>query len=495
MAGAFACGASPKSADVAPKRIPPDRRRNQHCKVGFWRGPDWLLKSRRGILRPGLACHAAGSAERAGPAARGRRIFSCRTEACFRLRLGAGHHLRRRLRLGPGAPDQSAPHARPPAAANAVTELVVTAQKREQRLQDVPVVVTVLTDTEAARQQRQSVSDLVTLTPGLTSTTNGTEGTTIARIRGVGNVADNPGLEDAVGLYIDGVYRPRNGVSFNDLGELDRHRDPEGPAGHPVRQEHHRRGDPDHHQAAVASPSAPRARRTVQNYGGYGGSVSVTGPIVGDKLAIRLYVADRQRDGFVAVVQRPARHIPNQNDEHVFTTRDQLLVNPTEQFRRQCHRRLQQAATTTAASRSTTRTASPARPCRTRCSRARPQSGEPAEQHRLSQPLAPRTVIDEGVSAEAHWTTPWLGNARLTSITAYRDNKEKVGGDTDATLADILISDPSDQLHPLPAVLRGVAVRRPSTTAWTGRWASSLARGARHRHFAETARRLDPTSC
>ena len=102
-----------------------------------------------------------------------------------------------------------------------VTELVVTAQKREQRLQDVPVVVTVLTEKKLTDNNVHSVADLVTLTPGLTSTTNATEGTTIARIRGVGNVADNPGLEDAVGLYIDGVYRPRNGVSFNDLGELN----------------------------------------------------------------------------------------------------------------------------------------------------------------------------------------------------------------------------------------------------------------------------------
>ena len=68
---------------------------------------------------------------------------------------------------------------------NAVSELVVTAQKREQRLQDVPVVVTVLSGAKLAANNVNSVADLVTLTPGLTSTTNGTEGTTIARIRGV----------------------------------------------------------------------------------------------------------------------------------------------------------------------------------------------------------------------------------------------------------------------------------------------------------------------
>ena len=112
-----------------------------------------------------------------------------------------------------------------------VTEVIVTAQKQNQRLQDVPVVVTVLNQQKLQDAQVKSVQDLTVLTPGLNVTTNGDESTTIARIRGVGNVADNPGLEDAVGLYIDGVYRPRNGVSFNDLGELSDMEILKGPQG------------------------------------------------------------------------------------------------------------------------------------------------------------------------------------------------------------------------------------------------------------------------
>jgi outer membrane receptor protein involved in Fe transport len=123
--------------------------------------------------------------------------------------------------LGAGAAAAQAPAPVPSAAQDQaaaqaagqptnVTEIVVTAQKREQRLQDVPVVVTVLNQRQLEAAQVRSVSDLTVLTPGLNVTTNGSESTTVARIRGVGNVADNPGLEDAVGLYIDGVYRPRN---------------------------------------------------------------------------------------------------------------------------------------------------------------------------------------------------------------------------------------------------------------------------------------------
>jgi outer membrane receptor protein involved in Fe transport len=52
------------------------------------------------------------------------------------------------------------------------------------------------------------------------------------------------------------------------------------------------------------------------------------------------------------------------------------------------------------------------------------------------------SIEDKGVSAEAHWRTPWLGDATLTSITAYRDNSEHVGADTDATLAPLVFTSP-----------------------------------------------------
>jgi outer membrane receptor protein involved in Fe transport len=347
------------------------------------------------------------------------------------------------LSFGVGAAGSAAAQAQTPgaaAAAGTISELVVTAQKREQRLQDVPVVVTVLSGAKLEANKVNSVSDLVTLTPGLTATTNGTEGTTIARIRGVGNVADNPGLEDAVGLYIDGVYRPRNGVSFNDLGELNDIQILKGPQG-TLFGKNTIAGVI---QITTKRPSftfGAEGEATVQNYNGYGGSISVTGPIVADKVAIRLYVADRQRDGFVPVVQSPDTHIPDQNDEHVFTTRDQLLVNFSDtvdanfivdyaQRRDHCCIAIDYLNGTPATIQNLVFPGTVPNP-------VDPQN-KTAFLNRSSQDL----ITDEGVSAEAHWKTPWLGNAILTSITAYRDSKENVGGDTDTTLADILFSDP-----------------------------------------------------
>ena len=106
-----------------------------------------------------------------------------------------------------------------------VRQEIVTAQKREQSLQDVPIVVTTISEQLLQDTGVQDIKDLTLLTPGLIVTSTTSETVTTARIRGIGTVGDNPGLESSVGVVIDGVYRPRNGVSFGDLGELDQQRD------------------------------------------------------------------------------------------------------------------------------------------------------------------------------------------------------------------------------------------------------------------------------
>ena len=335
---------------------------------------------------------------------------------------------------------------------NTVTEVIVTAQKQSQRLQDVPIVVTVLNQQKLQDAQVKSVSDLTLLTPGLNVTTNGNESTTIARIRGVGNVSDNPGLEDAVGLYIDGVYRPRNGVGFNDLGELSDIEILKGPQG-TLFGKNTIAGVI---QVTTARPSftfGAQAEGTVQNYGGYGGSLSVTGPIVADKLAGRLYLADRERDGFVDVVQRGGTNIPNQNDEHVYTARGQLLFTPSPVFdvnviadysHRNDHCCIAldyyngQGATVGGKFEP-----GPAAIINTIFPGSVPNPVSPQNFTAYLNRTLTEAVVDEGVSAQANWTTPWLNNAKLTSITAYRNNSDKYGGDTDATLADIVNSVPS----------------------------------------------------
>ena len=130
------------------------------------------------------------------------------------------------------APAPSAPApAATPTTNHTVDEIIVTAQKRSNSLQNVPIVVTAVGRQLLEDTGVKDIKDLAVLTPGLlvTSTTN--EGSTTARIRGIGTVGDNPGLESSVGIVIDGVYRSRNGVGFGDLGDVERIEVLKGPQG------------------------------------------------------------------------------------------------------------------------------------------------------------------------------------------------------------------------------------------------------------------------
>ena len=99
-----------------------------------------------------------------------------------------------------------------------LTEIIVTAQKRQENIQDVPVSVMALSGQELQDAGVRDIKELQVLTPGVTVTSTTSENVTTARIRGIGTVGDNPGLESSVGVIIDGVYRARNGVGFGDLG-------------------------------------------------------------------------------------------------------------------------------------------------------------------------------------------------------------------------------------------------------------------------------------
>src|SRR5690606_18401733 len=109
--------------------------------------------------------------------------------------------------------------------------MTVTAQKREEALQDVPISVTVLDEQLIQDMGVHDIKDMQILVPGLTVTSTQSEAITTARIRGIGTVGDNVGLESSVGIVIDGVYRPRNSVGFGDLGQIERIEVLKGPQG------------------------------------------------------------------------------------------------------------------------------------------------------------------------------------------------------------------------------------------------------------------------
>lgn len=209
--------------------------------------------------------------------------------------------------------------------------ITVTAQQREESAQDVPISIGAY-DTEALAQAGvQDIKDLISIAPGLMVTSTQSETITTARIRGIGTVGDNFGLESSVGVYIDGVFRSRNGVGFGDLGEIERIEVLRGPQGTLFGK---------NTSAGVLniiteSPEFDFGGSIEAEIGDYGHrrySGHLTGPILEDTLAFRIFAANGERDGFTAMVldedAGPDRVVDSETQDY-YTIRGQLLWTPS----------------------------------------------------------------------------------------------------------------------------------------------------------------------
>jgi len=100
--------------------------------------------------------------------------------------------------------------------------IIITATRRNQALSDVPMAVSAVTAENLRNTGATDIRQLNQIAPSLlVSSTSSESGAAVARIRGVGTVGDNPGLEGSVGVFIDGVYRARAGMALTELGPLD----------------------------------------------------------------------------------------------------------------------------------------------------------------------------------------------------------------------------------------------------------------------------------
>ncbi|MCY3751711.1 MAG: TonB-dependent receptor [Gammaproteobacteria bacterium] len=100
-------------------------------------------------------------------------------------------------------------------------EIVVTAQKREQSLQEVPVSVTALSTEQLKNNQFKDITQILVLTPSVNYTRGFNTAATNFNIRGLGTFAFVAGLQPGVALSVDGVPRARNGEFTFDLADIE----------------------------------------------------------------------------------------------------------------------------------------------------------------------------------------------------------------------------------------------------------------------------------
>ena len=111
-------------------------------------------------------------------------------------------------------------------------EIVVTAQRREAQIQDVPIAVSAFDPVEMERRQAFNVVDIVSNVPNLVGNNNIGQGTaTTVFLRGIGSTESIVTLETALGFYIDDVYISRQGVNNLSLYDVERVEVLRGPQG------------------------------------------------------------------------------------------------------------------------------------------------------------------------------------------------------------------------------------------------------------------------
>jgi outer membrane receptor protein involved in Fe transport len=210
-------------------------------------------------------------------------------------------------------------------------DIIVTATRRNSPLSDVPIAVSAVTQEALQNTGANDIRSLNQLAPSLLVSSTGSEANASARIRGIGTVGDNPGLESSVATFIDGVYRSRTGVGLNELGEIERVEVLRGPQGTLFG----RNASAGLINIVTKSPDFTFGGVGEATYGNYDNIRLVgglTGPIIADTLAFRVDGVYNKRDGFLKNITQ-SNNERQVNDRDRYFVRGQLLFKPTDSFR------------------------------------------------------------------------------------------------------------------------------------------------------------------
>ena len=369
------------------------------------------------------------------------------------------------LALGIASPAiaQTAPAATPAPAASTEDsndDIVVTAQGRSQLLANVPLAVSAVTAQSLSLSGANDIRQLSQLAPSLLVSSTGNEANGSPRIRGIGTVGDNPGLESSVAVFIDGVYRSRAGIGLNELGEIDRVEVLRGPQG-TLGGRNASAGVINIFSKKPSFTFGGNAEATYGNYDFYRLAGAINVPLT-ETIAARVDAVYVNRKGFY----NDTTNNTDVNDRNRYFVRGQILYQPSADFSLRLigdytHRNEKCCAATYVGSSVNPYIGNlntPATPL------LQPGASPPRVNdsgnniinvlNDLGQPLAgfnqgySRNIsvspgrsfagltTDAGISGEVNWSLG--GGINLTSITAYRSYKNDQGGDIDYSAVDIL---------------------------------------------------------
>ena len=202
--------------------------------------------------------------------------------------------------------------------------VTITATKREQTLQDVPIAVSVVGADVIEKAEIVDLGDLQSIVPSLRVGQLQSSANTNFVIRGFGNGANNAGIEPSVGVFIDGVYRSRSASQISDLPNIERVEVLRGPQSTLFGK-----------NASAGVISVVTKKPTFETEGSVEGTLSnfngrrvggyFTAPI-SDTVAFSLSGNYNVRDGYVEDIADG----PDTNERNRYGIRGELLFEPSE---------------------------------------------------------------------------------------------------------------------------------------------------------------------
>lgn len=208
----------------------------------------------------------------------------------------------------------------------ALDEIVVTAQKRTEKLIDVPISITAISADQLEARGAKNVRDLAFGVPNFTSYSSD-DGDPTFLVRGLSSSARSIGFEGGLGAYIDGVYTGRTGSVTQDLEDVERVEVLRGPQGTLF-------GKNTTVGAISISTRRPgndftgSANAEYGNFDHYRVALGVSEPLVKDRIAAKISGYTNATDGYVKNIFPGG--VPSLNGEKSYGVRWELRFTPSE---------------------------------------------------------------------------------------------------------------------------------------------------------------------
>ncbi|HEX7873375.1 MAG TPA: TonB-dependent receptor [Sphingobium sp.] len=206
-----------------------------------------------------------------------------------------------------------------------VEEIVVTALKRSQTVQDIPASISAVSGEALQTRGIQSVADLKTAVPNLDFGQH--TGTTLVSIRGVGSVVDSGVTEPTVASYVDGIFLPRATMGYLRGVDLERIEVLRGPQG-TLYGRNATGGAINFISKEPSRELTAGINLSTGSFHAFGASGYISGPL-SDSIRFRISGGHEQDDGYVRWL--PGN--PNIADTNVDYVRGALQIDATERLK------------------------------------------------------------------------------------------------------------------------------------------------------------------